>query len=704
MRFILTFTIIINLVSFGVYAQDYSKIDSLKLIISKTKQDTIKSKVYTEIGYLFQYSIPDSALFYYKKSLKILTITDNKIDIAKCFENIGNIFYDKSDYDKSFEYYQKSLNINNSIDNKPGTANNLGNIGNIFYYQENYSKAIYYYKKALRAQNVNNDIEGIMRSNINIGNIYSNTSVFDSALIYYQKALEYQNEVNNDNIMALTYINIGIVYDNLTNYKKAIEYCDKSLIIYKRNNNKFGMAQNYLELSILYHKQDFYNKAIYNAKRGLELSKMISNLYLQKDIYRILSDIYKGSNQYFRALEYKDSTSILNDSIFNIEKTQAIAEMDARYESEKKKKQIIQQQAELKSIQQKTEKHQNQRNFFIVAVILVFLLVFLANALLRKQKEKLLAAEKELLQKNEQLYTTNKIIESQNKDITEKNHELLTIDEDLHQKNEELLATKELLEEQKNTVIAKNKDLQKIHDDYKQILDMNSDIIIIINKMGKIIYSNNQSESFLGYSVEEVINKHITTFIPLSEVPKQLKRVKEIFFTKQLKAFETAAVHKEGMYVPIEVKGKVVQFRGKTVAIGTIRDITDRKITEQIIKEKTEKYDMLAKVIDDFIWMVDLKLQNVFISPACEKLTGYTDSEAEEIGIVNLHTPKSRNLLNHTVAELLANSNSETKTSIILEYLYKNGSIIKSEVTIHLVCNDKDKPIGFAGISRKIEI
>ena len=39
--------------------------------------------------------------------------------------------------------------------------------------------------------------------------------------------------------------------------------------------------------------------------------------------------------------------------------------------------------------------------------------------------------------------------------------------------------------------------------------------------------------------------------------------------------------------------------------------------------------------------MVDLQMQNMYISPSCKKLTGYTEEEIEEIGIIHLHTKAS---------------------------------------------------------------
>ncbi len=243
--------------------------------------------------------------------------------------------------------------------------------------------------------------------------------------------------------------------------------------------------------------------------------------------------------------------------------------------------------------------------------------------------------------------------------------------------------------------------LKKLKEKYERILDSVNDSIFITDKTGKLIYANKTTYESTEYTHKEILEKNIANFIPKSEISKYLRKTKHVFEDEKLAPFETIIIDKNGIYIPIEVSGKVVEYEGNSVILGSFRDITERRIAEQIIKEKTEKYELLTNAIDDFIWMIDIKMQNLYISPSCKKLTGYTKEEIEIIGIIHLHTSESLIILNKTIAKALASSDKELNISVELDYIHKNGSIIHTQVIGHVIYKD-NKAIAFGAVSRII--
>ncbi|MBI4647874.1 MAG: hypothetical protein HY738_15110 [Bacteroidia bacterium] len=81
MKSILTLLIIINVISVSIYAQSQNQqqVDSLFNILKTTKHDTVKVKLYLEIGETFENNFPDTTFYYYNKALAIANKTNKKI-------------------------------------------------------------------------------------------------------------------------------------------------------------------------------------------------------------------------------------------------------------------------------------------------------------------------------------------------------------------------------------------------------------------------------------------------------------------------------------------------------------------------------------------------------------------------------------------------------------------------------------------------
>jgi len=525
---ILILTLSFLLFSFSsAYAQNQAKIDSLNQVLKTTTQDTVKIKTLLEIGDQYEYPAPDTALIFYQKALKLAQKIKEQKFIVKCFNYIGLVYvlqkgnftkalkyfqkalkinkklgdkreiasnfgniglvYDyQSNYPKALKYYQRALKIDEKLDDKNNIANNLGNIGNVYIEQSNYSKALEYYKKALFINKELKHKYEIAKVLGDIGLVYFYQSNYPKALKYYQRALKINKKLGSKYEMAINLGNIGNLYANQSNYPKALEYLQKAFKINIKLNAKNGIAINLVNIGTLYNNLEQYNRALEYINKALIISKEIGELLLSRDIYEDLSIAYKGLNNYKKALEYKDKWIALNDSIFNTEKAKSIAEMNTKYETEKKEKQIIQQQAELKTSQLEAEKEkaekekqQTQRNMFIVAFGLMLILAgFVFRSYRQKQKANILLAE-------------------QKEQITEAN-------EELNQQNEEIIAQRDEIEQQRNTVVQQKERIEEIHHEVSESIN----------------YATRLQEAILPEEkiLEKYISEHFILFKPKDKV------------------------------------------------------------------------------------------------------------------------------------------------------------------------------------------
>ncbi|MCK4359636.1 MAG: tetratricopeptide repeat protein [Candidatus Cloacimonetes bacterium] len=381
--------------------QIYEKIDDKKYI----------AITLNNIGTVYEdLSNYDKALEYHLKSLKIRNEIGDKNSIANCVNNIGIIYDAWGNYEKALEYYLQSLKIYEELENKNGIANSLDNIGTVYKNLNNYDNALEYHLKSLQIREEIRDKNGIAASLNNIGVAYKNLSNYNKALEYYLSSLKIFEEIGDKRSIAASFNNIGNVYCSLDNYNKALEYLLKSISIKEEIGDKFGMANSSNNIGSLYLKLENYDKAVLFLGQGMKLAQEIEADNILQESYMYLSELYTAQNNFQKALDYYILYSSIKDSMFNKESDKHIAEMQTKYETEKKEKEIslLQKNNEIQKLE--VEKHklvQMRLVFILLIIVILWFFIFYyyrSKQKLNKELKKLVAERtKELTESNIQL-------------------------------------------------------------------------------------------------------------------------------------------------------------------------------------------------------------------------------------------------------------------------------------------------------------
>lgn len=407
-------------------AQDNTLIDSLNNIINESKNDTVRVKAYINIGDIYEYVIPDSAIFYYNKSLKLAEQINFQKYIGISLSYIGNVKYSQGYYDIAIDYYLKSLKIYDEIDYTRGMSSCYNNIGNIYYYQRSYDLALDYYKNSMKIFEEIDDKKELSGSYNNIGGVYRNLKDYEKAIEFYSKSLNIREELGDIKGMSSSYNNIGIVYIIQGKYDKALEYYHKSMKIFEELNNKSGIAEvtlNIADLNIILadsialsnkQKENYLNKAVMYAEKTYSIALELKAIPIQNNAAAQLQKAYKKLGNYKDAVKYADIYIATQDSMFNQDKTKALAEMSTKYESEKKQLELdkMQKEKELANKIIEAQQSENRKQLFIIIasisgliVVLIFSIILLrmfrqkrrANILLSEQKAEIEEKNRDIL-------------------------------------------------------------------------------------------------------------------------------------------------------------------------------------------------------------------------------------------------------------------------------------------------------------------
>lgn len=346
--------------------------------------------------YHYSHNEFNKALDNHAKSLDIFEKLNDKKGMLLSYNSLGLIYYKQGYYPLAIKNYLNVLNILEEMGDKTAIADSYTNIAKIYYKDGNFTLALDYLQSSLKIQLEQSDKSGMCESYNNIGNIYYQKKNYQQALEYYQKAMKVEEEVRDERVMAECYNNLGNVYLQLNTLDFALEFQQRALKIQKKQNDEIATASTYNNLGLVYEKRGMLNDAINSHKHAIEIAERLGNQEILKDGYWGLAAIYAKQNNFLNAYQNYLLYSNTKDMILNKENLRSMAEINARYEADKKEKEIA---LLVKENQYKELDAKRQRviTYFLIGGLVIFLLLGILIYISYSQKK---AAFKELAEKN----------------------------------------------------------------------------------------------------------------------------------------------------------------------------------------------------------------------------------------------------------------------------------------------------------------
>ncbi|HEX8515568.1 MAG TPA: sensor histidine kinase [Bacteroidia bacterium] len=454
-----------------------------------------KAKAFNNAGIIYDVTGNyDSALFYYNSSLEISTSLDNKKQIANTLNNIGLVEWNKGEYEKALHNFLSSLKIFETLGNKKGQANTLSNIGLIYTDLKKHPEALQYHQRVLKLREQLGDNYGIGVSLTNLGIAYSNINEPEKAIESLKKSLIVKEENNDLYGLAISLTDVGVVYSEAGNYEEAIKYYLRSLPIRIKLDDKYGLITTYNNLSGAYNKKKDHRIALDYSLRSLALANELKSKSKLKTVYRDLSYCYKQLNDHESALNYYEKYAALNDSIYSEESARQIAELQTRYETEKKDLELERKDLELSKNQLEIAQQKTQRNILLISLLVLLIIGLLLYNRYKLKQENLLHEERNAQQE----IRSKAIIEAEENERTR-------IARELHDGiGQQLSAVKLNLSSLESTLDKKDAE-QAIF--MKNALEMINDSVKEVRAVSHSMMPNALLKSGLASAVREFLNR-----------------------------------------------------------------------------------------------------------------------------------------------------------------------------------------------------
>ena len=174
--------------------------------------------------------------------------------------------------------------------------------------------------------------------------------------------------------------------------------------------------------------------------------------------------------------------------------------------------------------------------------------------------------------------------------------------------------------------------LQESEAKFRTLAETASDAIITVDDLGIISFVNAGAEKIFGYAAEDMLGKELTILIPERLRDTQLSVLRRYMRSAKhnlpWKAIELPGLHRDGHDIALELSFAEYDKDGRRFFTSVIRDITERKRSEEALKESESRFRELFENANDLIYTHDLRGQFTSLNRAGERITGYTREEA----------------------------------------------------------------------------
>lgn len=387
----------------------------------KLNDSTLMAQVYSDIGavYFIKGDFVNSKLNYLS-AYKIRKLRKDSRGLAKINNNLANIYEKTNQYKAAMASFIEALSYFESIKDEKNIGIIKGNIGLIHLKLKNYPKALQYIQEVVAYQEKNNFTEDLCVSCLNLGNVYLNLNDTINALKFYDKSVKACTAVGNKKGISSGFNNIASIKSEQKKSKDALALYEKSKQAREelnsdldKNNFDLNLATNYLAnnkfneaKAVLLRTRKFYAQTQHNEK-------------LQKN-YKCLIKVCSHLNQPDSVDYYIDKLAVLNEQLLVSKSEKQTAELETKYQTEKKERLIQKSKAEIATRELEIKRKETQfliLGLISLALLIIIYLVYRQQKLKNKQQEQ----EYELKSAIAKIETQNKLQEQR-----------LAISRDLH--------------------------------------------------------------------------------------------------------------------------------------------------------------------------------------------------------------------------------------------------------------------------------
>jgi len=368
------------LILVAVQTINATNLDSLYLLIENPNlSDSLKLETYEVITKQLLKTDTDSCRVVCKSGLAFSQQLGNQRFIWSFHNRIGISYYFEGKFDNAIINWLEALKVAEEAKDVFTISQSLNNIAIIYDNMGRNEKAIEYYTKALviKYRDDETSLMSILMAEINIAILWGKLGDLNKTDSILNKVLTKVDDIEKHDDKYKILVNIGSTYTFLGSHQKKQRLMYEGLKYFFLAENEIDQTDNthdkitlLLNIGETYLQMDDEENGFKHVWKAKELAEDIDSDERLKKVFEVLRNHYLRMQNYELAYNYYDSIQQKDEIINNLNIQTAIADFQAKYESEK----TVRENLELKELV-RTEELENQKQKRIKNVFLISLII-----------------------------------------------------------------------------------------------------------------------------------------------------------------------------------------------------------------------------------------------------------------------------------------------------------------------------------------
>jgi signal transduction histidine kinase len=247
----------------------------------------------------------DEAERYFHDALQIYSASKSKFGMADVYFGMAELNKNRAQYDIAQSFINRGCSIANELDDEFLRLHCRIFTGEIQFRQGEFLSALETLLQAVELLKRRDNPHSLERVYGDLGDVYETLGQNDVALRYHFEALKIGERLGLKYELGRHMSNIAWIYKNQRNFESAFEFIDKSLKIRTEINDVFGISNCHNVKGIIYFQQKKYPEAIQWLQKSLKIRESIHHREGVSACLYNLGLVFEEQKQYLKALDYQ---------------------------------------------------------------------------------------------------------------------------------------------------------------------------------------------------------------------------------------------------------------------------------------------------------------------------------------------------------------------------------------------------------------
>ncbi len=426
-------------------------LDSLLKVLATSKEDTSKAMLLLTLASLYETNNQDSAEYYLQKGKALSEALKFDKGIYYYYQQGTVLSYTKGNYTKALDESNKGLEMARKLKDTLKVITMLNNLGIISAYLGNYQGQLEYalqvkdavesvkdssmlsgayhnlancyhnlgqFRKAVETSGYSIYVNGLFseknmyinRVYATLGQSYEGLRMADSALFYYNIAIKESVRLNDKYAEGSIYGYMCNLYAGMNRFGDMLKAAEKSLSLSKELQSRQMMASSLYNTAYAQFLNNNNKEAYKSIKEAMSIAVADSLRDELKNCYSVLSYIAARDGDFVTSISAKQKADSIADASLNEKVLKSTADLEKKYETEKKDNQIKLQQAEIK--------RKSTLNYILIGGAVALVVVSFLSYRNYRQKQKLQQQRIYELETEKKLAATEAVLKGEEQERT----------------------------------------------------------------------------------------------------------------------------------------------------------------------------------------------------------------------------------------------------------------------------------------------